>query len=263
VENSLASKDFRNSPIVSSPEAFPWPWTVLAIVGAAVLLFVIIIAGAAQFYMAHGQSIAVLNAALTKTSFGVVLQGVAELVVIAYLLVVVPSLARTNLAGLGFRSPSPRTLAYIGGAIAVMFVAVTALSSLLTTVLHAKTPEEAVQIFLSLHTNVEKAGFAFFAGIVAPIWEEFVFRIFLFNAMYRWWGFWPAAIVSSVLFGAAHGQPGGVATNVAIIVPLAAGGFVLCWVYAVTRNAWSSILTHGIFNLISLSLLSVAPQLAK
>lgn len=263
MENSSISQGFQNSPIASSPNAFPWVWSLLALGGAVVLLLGIMFVGCVQFFLVHGYSVVLLNYALTKTSFGVVLQGIAELAVIIYLLFVVPALAHTSLAGLGFRTPSSRALAYIGAGIVLMFVVVTALSSLLTNVLHAKAPEEAVQIFLSLRTVAEKASFGFFAGAVAPVWEEFVFRIFLFNALFRWWGFWPAAIVSSVLFGAAHAQQGGVASNIAITVPLAAGGFVLCWLYATTRNAWACILTHGIFNLISLGLLTVAPQLAK
>lgn len=263
MENSSPSQAFRNSPIVSNPNAFPWVWTLLALLGMAIVFCVVLFAGIVQFLLTHGDNVAALSAAATKGSFGFLLQGIAELIVIVYLLIVVPTLACTTLEGIGFRNLSGRTLKYAAIAVAGMFVVVTALGSLLTNVLHAKTPEEAVQIFLSLHSLSAKIGFAFFAAIVAPLWEEFVFRVFLFSAMFKWWGFWPAAITSSILFGVAHGQPGGVAVNLAIVVPLAIGGLILCWVYTVTRNAWANIITHGLFNFISLALLFVAPQLAK
>jgi membrane protease YdiL (CAAX protease family) len=263
VENNSASSALLKSPIASEPNAFPWLLTFLAFVGMLVIFAVVLFAGIVWFLLTHGQNLELLRTASTKGVFGVELQGIAELIVIAYLMAVVPALAGTTPSGIGFRPLSARTLAYVGGAVVVMFVAVTALGSLLTTLLHAKTPEEAVAVFLSLHSPAAKAGFAFFAAVVAPVWEEFVFRIFLFSAMFKWWGFRPAAIVSSILFGLAHAQPGGIAVNVGICIPLALGGFVLCWVYATTRNAWANILTHGLFNLISLALLFVAPQLAK
>jgi membrane protease YdiL (CAAX protease family) len=100
--------------------------------------------------------------------------------------------------------------------------------------------------------------------VLAPAFEESVFRLVLFNAMRQWWGFWPGAIVSSILFGLAHAQPPFTsAMFLSISLPLAVGGIVLCWVYAKTNNAWSSMITHGGFNALSLILLVVFPQLAK
>jgi membrane protease YdiL (CAAX protease family) len=82
--------------------------------------------------------------------------------------------------------------------------------------------------------------------------------------MRAWWGFWPGAIVSSVLFGLAHAQPPFVpAMFVSLSLPLAIGGLILCSVYARTGSMWSNIITHSSFNALSVLLITVAPQLAK
>jgi membrane protease YdiL (CAAX protease family) len=110
----------------------------------------------------------------------------------------------------------------------------------------------------------QKALFALFAIVVGPVWEEFVFRIFLFNAMRKWWGFWPGAIVSSLCFGLAHAQPPFTPVMfLALSVPLAVGGIILCSIYTRTGSAWSNMITHASFNGLSLLLITVAPNLAK
>jgi membrane protease YdiL (CAAX protease family) len=38
---------------------------------------------------------------------------------------------------------------------------------------------------------------------------------------------------------------------------------ILCAVYARTRNAWMSMITHGVFNAVSVVALYFAPQLTK
>jgi membrane protease YdiL (CAAX protease family) len=194
---------------------------------------------------------------------GIGLQSAGELPDIVYLLAVLPSVAHTSLRNLGFRAPAAGDAGGIAAAIVLMFVLVTALGSLFSAALHFKTPELAVHVFTSLQ-GWQKALFVLFAVIVGPVWEEFVFRIFLFNAMRKWWGFWPGAIVSSLLFGLAHAQPPFTpAMFVALSFPLAVGGIVLCSVYARTRSAWSNMITHASFNALSLLLITVAPQLAK
>ena len=144
-----------------------------------------------------------------------------------------------------------------------MAVVLTLLGTALSALLRAHTPEEAIKVFLGLKSPLSKAGFAFFAVVLAPFFEEFVFRLFLFNAFRRWWGFWPGAIVSSVLFGCAHYQQSAANVNIALIVPLMLGGLILAWIYNKTANAWAPMLTHAGFNGITLLALFVAPQLAK
>jgi membrane protease YdiL (CAAX protease family) len=48
------------------------------------------------------------------------------------------------------------------------------------------------------------AMFFVIAAIVAPVTEELLFRGWIYTALRFSWGFWPALLISSVLFAAAH-----------------------------------------------------------
>lgn len=225
------------------------------------LLFAIFIVGSVAWVVTHGADIASLTRSLTSV-FGIELQSAAEIAVIIYLALLVPAIAKCSLRDLGFRMPASEDAATTLAAIVAMFAIVTVLGTVLTNVLHVKQQEMAVQVFLHMY-GWQKIAFALFAVVVGPVTEEFFFRIFLFNAMRKWWTFWPGAIVSSILFGLAHAQAGGPAVLATLAIPLAVGGLVLAYVYARTGNAWTNMTTHAAFNGLSLILISVAPQLAK
>ncbi|HXM08008.1 MAG TPA: CPBP family intramembrane glutamic endopeptidase, partial [Candidatus Acidoferrum sp.] len=62
--------------------------------------------------------------------------------------------------------------------------------------------------------------------------------------------------ISAILFGLAHG-------DAFAAIPLALGGIVLCAVYYRTRNAFASMISHGLFNGLSLAGLLFAPHLVS
>ena len=63
---------------------------------------------------------------------------------------------------------------------------------------------------------------------------------------------WAAAVVSGILFGLSHG-------SLSAVVPLAASGVVLAYVYHRSGSLTASMITHALFNLINVALISVAP----
>jgi membrane protease YdiL (CAAX protease family) len=84
--------------------------------------------------------------------------------------------------------------------------------------------------------------------VLAPIAEELFFRGFLFTAVRRSIGVWPAAVVTGLVFGGIHA--GG--TKVEFLVPLAVLGFGLCAIYWLTRSLLPCIVLHAINNGIAL-----------
>lgn len=261
MENNSLSSSSRGFQTGSAPDAFPWPLTIITIIGAIGVLVIAIFAGVVAWMVSHGADVTGLTRALAGL-YGVEVQSIAEALVVVYLLILVPVIGRSSLRDLGFRMPTSQDLFFTLIAIVAMFVLVTGISSFFENVLHVKGQEEAVELFLRVH-GFQKVLFALFAVVVGPVTEEIFFRFTLFNAMRAWWGFRTGAIVSSILFGLAHMQPGSAALNVSIVVSLAVGGLVLCNVYYRTRNAWTNILTHACFNGLSLVLILVAPQMAK
>jgi hypothetical protein len=88
--------------------------------------------------------------------------------------------------------------------------------------------------------------------LVAPLAEETFFRGFVFAGLRRYGFFW-AALVSGLLFSAAHVSLGG-------LIPLALVGMLFAWSYSRTGSLWTSIYAHLIFNLVSFVALTAIVQ---
>ncbi|MYA52697.1 MAG: CPBP family intramembrane metalloprotease [Dehalococcoidia bacterium] len=82
---------------------------------------------------------------------------------------------------------------------------------------------------------------------VAPLAEEVFYRGLLFGGLQRW-GFWPAALISGVVFSGVHLDPGS-------LIPFFIIGVVLAWLFWRRGNLWESVAFHVIFNAVSFSLL--------
>jgi membrane protease YdiL (CAAX protease family) len=252
----------QDSPIVFPPNAFWWPSTILFLIGIVVVFFFVLLVGMAYWLVTHGFDLMQTAHAMGGMA-GVTVQSIAEVVIVAYIILLLPKIAKISLTDIGFRPISSAQLGVIILGAVAMFIIVTPLASALQSLLHFKTQEEAIAVFTRA-TGWQRLAFVFFGVICAPAFEEAVFRLVLFNAMRKWWGVWSGAIVSSILFGLAHAQPPFTGTMlVCISLPLAVGGLVLCYVYAKTNNAWASFITHGVFNGFTFVLLLLFPQLAK
>lgn len=79
------------------------------------------------------------------------------------------------------------------------------------------------------------------AVLVAPVCEEIVFRGFLYPAVKRFTGTWPAAIFSALVFAAAH-------ANLPALLPLFLFGLVLVFLYEKTGSLWAPVAVHFCFN---------------
>jgi uncharacterized protein len=97
-----------------------------------------------------------------------------------------------------------------------------------------------------------------FAGacVIAPFCEEFFFRGIVFAGLVQRMPVSLAAILSGILFGAAHADPWN-------FLPLAVIGVGLAYLYYRTRSLWPNIIAHFAVNTASLILIHSFPQLAK
>jgi CAAX protease family protein len=85
------------------------------------------------------------------------------------------------------------------------------------------------------------------ALIGAPFAEEMFFRVLIFGGLLRW-GFYPAAILSGLLFGAVHLDPGS-------LLPFTMIGVLLAWMFWRRGHLWDAIAFHLMFNATSFILL--------
>jgi uncharacterized protein len=87
--------------------------------------------------------------------------------------------------------------------------------------------------------------------LLAPVAEELFFRGFVFAGLRGRWSLWPAAITSGLIFGLVHAP-----TGITTVVPLAALGFALCWLYDRTGSLWPCVIAHMINNGLALAVVS-------
>lgn len=84
--------------------------------------------------------------------------------------------------------------------------------------------------------------------VVAPIAEELFFRGYFFVALRNWRGPWLAAVITGLVFGAAHAGAG----PILLTVPLAVLGSVLCLLYWRTGSLLPCISLHSLNNALAL-----------
>jgi uncharacterized protein len=88
---------------------------------------------------------------------------------------------------------------------------------------------------------------------VAPFAEEMLFRAFLFGQLYRRarLGFWPSALIPSLIFGAAHMSQSTDPAEIAGIVAITSvGGLGFCWLIVKwDGNVWPAFGLHASMNL--------------
>ena len=100
----------------------------------------------------------------------------------------------------------------------------------------------------ALHgTEILVYGLAWLIGfLLVGIAEETLFRGYILATLSRGMGFWPAAILTSLLFGMAHFQnKGETALGLGAVV---AAGLVLCLLLRVTGSLWMSIGFHAAWD---------------
>jgi membrane protease YdiL (CAAX protease family) len=118
--------------------------------------------------------------------------------------------------------------------------------------LHRKVEtEEAVSLFTSATSRPEQIYLAFFAVVLAPVAEEFIFRGVLFTFL-KQHGFPKTAWLGvNLLFAFIH-------ADAAVFIPLFLLSLVLTWLYEATDSLLAPMFTHALFNAANLVILSHA-----
>ncbi|MGC2633204.1 MAG: type II CAAX endopeptidase family protein [Candidatus Cybelea sp.] len=182
-------------------------------------------------------------------------QFLLEGVLVAIVILTLPALSKFSLRELGFRVPTWSNLGIALLGAFVMVIVANGGASLIDYLAHSQHQQDIIAIFKGLHNSTTIVIFAAFAILFAPFAEETFFRLLFFNLGLRYGGFWAGAILSGVLFGIAHG-------DIFAALPLALGGVVLCGVYYRTGNIFAPMLSHALFNAVSIVALLFIPKVA-
>jgi membrane protease YdiL (CAAX protease family) len=109
-------------------------------------------------------------------------------------------------------------------------------------------PQEIIEEIEEERETLKLVALGVLVVLAAPVSEEVFFRGFLFGGLRGRLSFWPAAVISGLLFGLVH-LPGGALQ----VPPLAVFGVLLAWLYERTGSLGPPILMHVIQNSISFS----------
>lgn len=85
----------------------------------------------------------------------------------------------------------------------------------------------------------------------AAFGEELFFRGIVFAGLRGSMSLWPAALISSVLWGLLHLSGG----NLGVVAILVVFGLFLAWLYERTGTIWAGIVAHGLNNAIAVTFL--------
>jgi membrane protease YdiL (CAAX protease family) len=107
--------------------------------------------------------------------------------------------------------------------------------------LGAETTQDTVKLLRETDDPQVLGLMAFAAVIAAPLCEEIVFRGYLYPVLKKFSGMGPAALSSSLVFAAAHG-------NLTALLPLLIFGGLLVLLYEKTGSLWAPVAAHFCFN---------------
>ena len=100
----------------------------------------------------------------------------------------------------------------------------------------------AIPILVGADSSLETLLLAANVVLLAPVFEEFFFRGFLFQQFRRSLGAPNGIMLSALVFAAVH-------LSMESFIPLFGLGMILAGVYHYTRSLWASIITHALWNL--------------
>ena len=109
-------------------------------------------------------------------------------------------------------------------------------------------PQDLIALFTQTKSPLVVGGMLVVACVLAPIYEELLFRAGLYRYVRQKLGRTPALVISGTCFGAMH-------LNWAGFLPLAVLGMLLALVYEATGSIRVAIVAHGLFNLNTIILL--------
>jgi len=139
----------------------------------------------------------------------------------------------------------------IGCGLLIGGYAIILLHNAILTMLGVNTQGE--KIFQSINQLKVPVWFILAGAVIAPLVEEIFFRGFLFQGFRQQYGWLPAVLLSSAIFGAAHLDP-------VSFIPTFILGCILAYMYHRSNSLWPGILFHAAINSVSLCAVYVISQ---
>jgi membrane protease YdiL (CAAX protease family) len=242
------------------PMLSPKPWRLDAVLQLLAGIFACTIAGALFASLLHHERIAGFR---SEEGLGVILLGTLSLhgaaLVLIHFFLREHEVSWRSALGWGLNqfkrviSPVVLTIFFIlpvAGTLQML------LFGLLTKLGHPPQEQEAVELFSKAGSNLSLAYLIFFAVILAPVAEEFIFRGILYPFV-KQLGYPKLALIGvSLLFASVHG-------SLVILLPLFVFALAQTWLYEKTDCLLAPMITHAVFNLANLVVMFAARSVAQ
>ena len=151
-------------------------------------------------------------------------------------------LRRATWADIGLRKAQPNVMA-IGCGLIVLLLGVNLVNNLVMLALGVEVQAEQ---FSGLLASLDQPAIFLITGILfAPLFEEAIFRGFLFGGLRQKLGWVKAAFISSAIFAVGH-------LSIAALIPTFALGFLFSYLYQKSNSIWPGIILHTLVNSVSL-----------
>ncbi len=242
MENNSDSTHSLLSPKRWPREAFPLGYSLLGLLGLGAILvlslFVLLLGARAFGLNLQHADLAHVTPAETVALF--VLQDVAYVPVLLALFWGLPRLAKRSIEDFGLGTPTLRDLQRGLFTGLITLVTVYVVSSLTDLITHQHHHQNELALFANLDP-LQTIIACITAMVLAPFFEECIFRVLLFNLLLRYLPMGLAVFISAALFGLAHGQ-----LDVAPV--LAACGIIFAVAYYRTGSFWTNYIAHACLN---------------
>jgi membrane protease YdiL (CAAX protease family) len=226
---------------------------VLPLVALIALVVVANVVGVAAFGNQHGSA---------RTWGGIALSFVAELVLLLLLLAIGEPLARRGggwrrTFGLDWVRRSDWLPWLLG--IGFLFIGRVVVGFLAYLLSHGSALTQANNVRLPSATVAEVAVLAVPLVILAPVAEELMFRGLILRTFLRRMPFWPAAVLSTLLFGLAHTyEVATLAGALTLAASVGVLGLVNCYLVRITGRLAPGMMLHATANGVAVIYLAVS-----
>lgn len=100
-------------------------------------------------------------------------------------------------------------------------------------------------------------GFSWYLGlatvvVAAPLFEEFIFRVFLYSSLRKWLGAGQAVVLSAMIFAMVHWEPG----NMFVLLPIFLLGAFLALLYEKSQSWPAAAAAHAFHNALTMIYIS-------
>ena len=159
-------------------------------------------------------------------------------------------LRNASWADLGFKKAVPNVLA-IGCGFVILAFGISFVNNIFMVLFHVQVQAEK---FFALASDLNNPVVLLITGaVIAPIFEETIFRGFIFSGLRQKYGWKKAALINSALFALCHFQ-------IAAFIPTFTLGFVFSYLRQRSSSIWPGIILHTLVNSFSLCLLVTVLQ---